>query len=149
LTREAYSQILQKLQQLEADMEKERDCHETMELEFQAEQETLNDTIAVLETKLSTSNTSNSTWGTESLIARITAESVAAATSAVMAAFSSNPALNKTAKKHALSAANYISAEAVKCCKQEKAKSISAAVRELSCEQRRGATESIWRFRSV
>jgi hypothetical protein len=86
-----------------------------MELEFQAEQETLNDTIAVLETRLSSSNMSNPAWGMESLIARITAESVAAATSMAMAAFSNNPGLNKMAKKHTLSAANYVSAEAVKC----------------------------------
>jgi hypothetical protein len=35
------------------------------------------------------------------------------------------------------------------CCKQEKARAISATVRELSREQRRGATESIRIFRSV
>ncbi|KAF9519082.1 hypothetical protein BS47DRAFT_1358476 [Hydnum rufescens UP504] len=84
-----------------------------MELEFQAERETLNDTIAVLETKLSNSDAGNPTWETESLIARITAESVAAATSAAMAAFSSNPGLSKPVKKHALLAANYVSAETV------------------------------------
>ncbi|KAF9505085.1 hypothetical protein BS47DRAFT_1386052 [Hydnum rufescens UP504] len=112
-TGETYLEILQKLRQLEADIEKERDHREIMELEFQAERETLNDTIAVLETKLSNSDAGNPTLETESLIARITAESVAAATSAAMAAFSSNPVLSKPVKKHALSAANYVSAETV------------------------------------
>ncbi|KAF9510389.1 hypothetical protein BS47DRAFT_1396024 [Hydnum rufescens UP504] len=86
-----------------------------MELKFQAEQETLNDTIAVLETKLSNSDTSNPTWETESLIARITTESVVTEMSAAMAAFLSNPVLSKPVKKHTLLAANYVSAEAVEC----------------------------------
>jgi hypothetical protein len=74
----------------------------------------------VLEAKLNSSDLSNSLCETELLIAKVIAESVVAAMSTVMAAISSNPTLTKVTKKHALSSANYVSAETVEHCWREK-----------------------------
>ena len=108
-----FQELLQKLQQLETDIGIERGCYGALEWDFQSKWETLIDTIAALEARLSGSDPSNSAYKMKLLIARINVESVAAAMSAAMAAFSGSPALNKNMKKYALLSANYVSAEAV------------------------------------
>jgi len=105
--------ILERIRQLEAEAGTERDRHEEAERDFQRERETLTDTIAELEAKLRSGDPSESTRNTELLIARITAESVAAATTAAMTTISANATLNKNGKKYALAAVNYVAAEAV------------------------------------
>ncbi|KAF9509440.1 hypothetical protein BS47DRAFT_1396870 [Hydnum rufescens UP504] len=81
-----------------------------------AEREALNGVIATLEASLAGNGAATATGmppGVQALIERITAETVTATTAAAMAAISTSASLTKSEKKHALSAANYVSAEAV------------------------------------
>ncbi|KAF9505566.1 hypothetical protein BS47DRAFT_1367973 [Hydnum rufescens UP504] len=83
----------ERIQRLEAQLRKFQIDHAKSEQAFQRERETLNESIVALEARL--------------------AKSITAATAAALASLTANTPPTKTNKKHALSAANYMSAEAV------------------------------------
>ncbi|KAF9503754.1 hypothetical protein BS47DRAFT_1402106 [Hydnum rufescens UP504] len=101
---------------LRTELATERTRHEHNEQDYQAEREGLNGVIATLEASLAGNGVATATGmplGVQALIERITAETVTAATAAAMAAISTSASPTRSEKKHALSAANYVSAEAV------------------------------------
>ncbi|KAF9505124.1 hypothetical protein BS47DRAFT_1368309 [Hydnum rufescens UP504] len=102
------------IQQLEAQLRKFQMDHVKSEQPFQHERETLNESIAALEARLVSNNTESTAESNETLLTQIATESIATATAAALASLTANTPPTKTNKKYALSAANYVSAEAVK-----------------------------------
>ncbi|KAF9505190.1 hypothetical protein BS47DRAFT_1368257 [Hydnum rufescens UP504] len=102
------------IQWLEAQLRKFQMDHAKYKQAFQCERETLNGSISALEARLVSKNTESTAESNETLLTQIATELIAAATAAALASLTANTPPTKTNKKHALSAANYVSAEAVK-----------------------------------